>query len=105
MPQETRAPRRSKRLRRPSKRASDSSSIFLGAIGIIDSRPYPVITPGSKDPFPGLFGTCRKRFSDAPKGCTKAEIDSDLAMMRAQAGIISLIVLTKLTILSFLRPR
>ncbi|KAG0644746.1 hypothetical protein HOY80DRAFT_1097482 [Tuber brumale] len=83
MPQERRAPRSSQRIRLLSKRATDIASIFLGATGI-NCRPYPVITPGSKDTFAGLFGTCRKRFSHAPEGCTKAEIDSDFAVMRAQ---------------------
>ncbi|KAG0128456.1 hypothetical protein HOY82DRAFT_541295 [Tuber indicum] len=83
MTQKKRVVRASKRVLRTNKRVNDSVSILFEAMGV-DCRPYPVVTPGYKDPFPGLFGTCRKPFSDAPKGCTKAEIDSDLAAMWAQ---------------------
>ncbi|RPA98923.1 hypothetical protein L873DRAFT_1807616 [Choiromyces venosus 120613-1] len=50
----------------------------------VDCRPYPVVKAGSKDPYPGWFGTSKKPFSDGPEGYTKAEIDSDLAAMRVQ---------------------
>ncbi|KAG0642807.1 hypothetical protein HOY80DRAFT_1134176, partial [Tuber brumale] len=52
MPQKKRAPRNTKRVLRPSKGVSDSVSILFEAMGV-DCRPYPVITPGSKDPFLG----------------------------------------------------
>ncbi|PWW74938.1 hypothetical protein C7212DRAFT_345846 [Tuber magnatum] len=76
MPQE-------KRILRSSKGVNDGVAILFEAMGV-DCKPYPVVTAGSKDPYPGWFGTSRKQFSDAPKACTRAEIDSDLAEMRAQ---------------------
>ncbi|CUS08133.1 unnamed protein product [Tuber aestivum] len=74
---------REKRILRSSKGVDNSVAILFEAIGV-KCKPYPVVTAGSKDPYPGWFGTARKPLSDAPKGCTKAEIDSDLAKMRVQ---------------------
>jgi len=89
-----------KRVLRSSKEVNDDVAILFEAMGV-DCKPYPVVTAGAKDPFPGWFGTSRKQFSDAPKPCTKAETDSDLAEMRLQVGSIFLTTLTKPAILSF----
>ncbi|KAG0643281.1 hypothetical protein HOY80DRAFT_1033746 [Tuber brumale] len=83
MPQERRAPRSSNRVRRLSKRARDSVSISFGAMGV-GCRSYPVITPRSKDPFPGCLELLPKPLmKNTPTACTEAGIDSDLADMRA----------------------
>lgn len=89
-----------KRALRSRKGVSDDVTTLFEAMGV-NCKPYPVVTAGAKDPFLGWFGTSRKQFSDTPKACTKAEIDSDLAAMRVQVGSIFLTALTKLAILSF----
>ncbi|PUU75749.1 hypothetical protein B9Z19DRAFT_1089618 [Tuber borchii] len=74
-----------KRIFRSRKGVSDDVAILFEAMGV-NCKPYPVVTAGAKDPFLGWFGASRKQFSDAPKACTKAETDSDLAAMRVQTA-------------------